>query len=197
MRGAARAAAAIGYVGAGTIEFLRDDDGALCFMEMNTRLQVEHPVTEEVTGLDIVREQLRVAAHHELSVRQEDVRFEGSAIECRVNAEDPADGFRPTPGRLTTFELGAPQAKVPGTVRVDTHLAAGDEVPPYYDSLIAKVIAHGATRGAAIDTMIAALKEARVEGVATTIPLHLAVLDSAEFRAGEYSTLAIPGWPPR
>jgi len=195
---AARAAAAIGYVGAGTIEFLRDEAGRLCFMEMNTRLQVEHPVTEMVTGFDIVQEQLRVAANHPLSIKQEDVHFEGAAIECRINAEDPSDGFKPTPGRLTAFELGSASSRQgAGTVRVDTHLAAGDEVPPYYDSLIAKVIAHGATREAAIETMIATLKTARIEGVRTTIPLHLAVLDSAQFRAGDYSTREIPGWPPR
>ena len=194
--GAARAAAAIGYRGAGTIEFLRNEDGQLCFMEMNTRLQVEHPVTEAVTGIDIVQEQLRIAAHHPLSHTQDEVRFQGAAIECRINAEDPADDFRPTPGRLTTFELGGSNTG-PGTLRVDTHLTAGDEVPPYYDSLIAKVITHADTREAAIETMLTTLRSARIEGVATTVPLHLAVLDSTEFRSGDYSTLSIPGWPPR
>jgi acetyl-CoA carboxylase biotin carboxylase subunit len=192
---AARAAAAIGYAGAGTIEFLRDEDGGLYFMEMNTRLQVEHPVTEMVTGVDIVLEQLRIAADHALALRQEDVRCEGFAIECRINAEDPARGFQPSPGRLARFEL--PAGAGPGRVRVDTHLAPGDEVPPHYDSLLAKVIAHGATRAAAIETMRNALQAARIEGVATTIPLHLAVLASPAFRKGEYSTRSIPGWPPR
>jgi acetyl-CoA carboxylase biotin carboxylase subunit len=191
---AAGAAAAIGYAGAGTVEFLRAPDGAIYFMEMNARLQVEHPVTECVSGLDLVREQLRVGAHQPLSVAQEEVRLSGAAIECRINAEDPAEGFRPSPGLVTAFEFPADLG--PGTVRVDTHVAAGDEVPPYYDSLVAKVIAHGETREEAIETMLACLRAARVEGVATTIPLHLAVLDSAAFRAGEYDTASIPGWTP-
>jgi acetyl-CoA carboxylase biotin carboxylase subunit len=196
---AAAAAAAIGYVGAGTIEFLREADGRIWFMEMNTRLQVEHPVTEMVTGVDIVKEQLAVAANRTLSFAQGDVAFEGAAIECRINAEDPAQGFKPTPGRLTAFELArTPQDGHDGVVlRVDTHLAAGDEVVPYYDSLIAKVIAHAPTRAGAIAALRSALADARVEGVATTIPLHLAVLGSPEFASGDYSTRAIPGWPPR
>ncbi len=194
-RRAARAAADIGYVGAGTIEFLRRPaDGRLCFMEMNTRLQVEHPVSECVTGVDIVREQLRIAAREPLALTQADVRFTGHALECRINAEDPADGFRPTPGVLTAFELAADAG--PGVVRVDTHLAVGDEIPPFYDSLLAKVITHGETRAEAIETMQRALGAARVEGVKTTIPLHLAVLASAAFQAGDYDTATIPGWSP-
>jgi len=141
---AARAAAAIGYVGAGTIEFLRDPSGRLFFMEMNTRLQVEHPVTEMIAGLDIVKEQLRIAANQRLSLEQAHLAPRGHAIECRINAEEPARGFRPSPGRLLAFEI--PKDKGPGTVRVDTHLAAGDEVPPLCDSLLAKVIAHAVTR---------------------------------------------------
>jgi acetyl-CoA carboxylase biotin carboxylase subunit len=190
-RRAAAAAAGIGYVGAGTIEFLRAPDGALYFMEMNARLQVEHPVSEMVTGVDIVEEQIRIAAGRELSV-DGDVEPAGAAIECRINAEDPTAGFRPAPGRLTAFELPADAG--PGEVRVDTHLRAGDEVSPYYDSLLAKIIARGDTREEAIETMLAALRSARVEGVATTIPLHLAVLASEEFRSGEYDTGSIPGW---
>jgi acetyl-CoA carboxylase biotin carboxylase subunit len=149
-----------------------------------------------VTGVDIVKEQLAVAANRTLSFAQGDVAFEGAAIECRINAEDPAQGFKPTPGRLTAFELArTPQDGHDGVVlRVDTHLAAGDEVVPYYDSLIAKVIAHGQTRAEAIETMTAALSAARIEGVATTIPLHLAVLASDAFRAGDYDTGSIPGW---
>jgi acetyl-CoA carboxylase biotin carboxylase subunit len=188
---AVRAAQSIGYVGAGTIEFLRAESGAIYFMEMNTRLQVEHGVTELVTGADIVVEQLRVAANERLSLAQERVRFSGSAIEVRVNAEDPSHGFRPSPGTLAAFEILRDLG--PGAIRVDTHVSAGDEVSPHYDSLIAKVIAHAATRDAAIETLLACLRAAVVEGVQTTIPLHLAVLDSAEFRAGRYDTRTIPG----
>jgi acetyl-CoA carboxylase biotin carboxylase subunit len=189
---AARAAAAIGYAGAGTIEMLRDAEGRMYFMEMNARLQVEHPVSECITGVDIVKEQLKVAANERLGLSQDRIVVRGHAIECRINAEDPAQGFRPSPGTLTAFAI--PKEAGPGTVRVDTHLAAGDEVTPYYDSLIAKVIAHAPTREKAIETMLRALAGARVEGVATTIPLHLAVLPSAEFASGKYDTSGIPGW---
>lgn len=192
---AAEAARTLGYCGAGTVEFLLDPaTGTLHFMEMNTRLQVEHPITEETTGVDVVAEQLRVAAGARLSLRQEDVAAKGHAVECRINAEDPADGFRPTPGLVTAFEFPADVG--PGRVRVDSHVAAGDRVSPHYDSLLAKVITWGATRDEALDTMAACLQGASVEGVATTIPLHLAVLDSPAFRSGTYSTAEIPGWPP-
>ncbi|MEM6571020.1 MAG: acetyl-CoA carboxylase biotin carboxylase subunit [Planctomycetota bacterium] len=191
---AANAAASIAYAGAGTIEFLADpDSGRLSFMEMNTRLQVEHPVTELVTGVDIVREQLRIAAGGALGFTQDGVALEGHAIECRINAEDPSDGFRPTPGTITTFDV--PHDRGPGRVRVDSHVTAGETVPPYYDSLIAKIITHAASRDEAIETMVRTLEGARIEGVATTIPLHLAVLASDEFRSGEYDTKSIPGWP--
>lgn len=189
---AASAAASIGYVGAGTVEFLRAPDGRLFFMEMNARLQVEHPVSEAVSGLDLVELQLRVAAGEPLPLRQEDVRLEGHAIECRINAEDPSRGFRPCPGRVERFEL-APGAD-PTEVRVDTHLTAGEVVPPFYDSLVAKVIARGPDRATAIERMTAALRASRVEGITTTIPLHLAVLESDAFRRGEYDTSSIPGW---
>ena len=189
---AARAAASIGYVNAGTIEFLRSAEGPIWFMEMNTRLQVEHPVTEMLTGLDIVKLQLSIAANERLALRQSDVRASGHALECRINAEDPAQDFRPAPGVLKRFEF--PLDRGPGKVRVETHLASGDEIPPYYDSLIAKVIAHGTTRDEAIATMLRTLADAEVEGVPTTIPLHLAVLASPEFRAGKYDTRTIPGW---
>ncbi len=191
---AARAAGAIGYTGAGTVELLRDRDGRLWFMEMNARLQVEHPVTELRTGLDLVREQLRIAANQPLPLEQSAVRFEGASLECRINAEDPARGFQPTPGRLATFDLAADRG--PGRVRVDTHLRAGDEVPPFYDSLLAKVVTWGRDRDQALETMVRALESSRVEGVATTLPLHLAVLGSAAFRAGDYDTSVLPGWPP-
>jgi len=188
----ARAAAAIGYTNAGTIEYLKSAEGALYFMEMNTRLQVEHPVTEMLTGLDIVKLQLEIAANRPLALAQADVKPSGHAIECRINAEDPANEFRPAPGVLKSFAI--PLERGPGKVRLETYLQAGDEIPPYYDSLIAKVIAHGKTREEAIATMLRTLAEAQVAGVPTTIPLHLAVLDSAEFRAGKYDTRTIPGW---
>ena len=191
---AARAAAEIGYVGAGTIEMLRAPDGKLFFMEMNARLQVEHPVSELTSGVDLVKEQLRVAANEPLGYDQSAIALSGHAIECRINAEDPARDFRPTPGTLEVFDLATEIDS--GTVRVDTHLRAGDTVPPFYDSLIAKVIAHAPTRQGAIDALRQALSASRVEGVSTTIPLHLAVLDSDEFRRGDYDTSRVPGWPP-
>jgi acetyl-CoA carboxylase biotin carboxylase subunit len=190
----AEAARSIGYSGAGTIEFLRDERGQLYFMEMNTRLQVEHSVTEMITGIDIVKLQLEIAANHRLRLAQRDVESRGHAIECRINAEDPAQGFKPSPGRLEQFEI--PRDLGPGRVRVETHLQAGDEVPPYYDSLIAKVIAHADSRERALETMSRALSAARISGVATTIPLHLAVLASSEFRVGKYDTRSIPGLRP-
>jgi acetyl-CoA carboxylase, biotin carboxylase subunit len=189
---AARAAAQLGYAGAGTIEFLRAEDGRIYFMEMNTRLQVEHPVTEMLTGIDIVHEQFKVAANRRLSFAQADVRPEGHAIECRINAEDPSQSFRPSPGTLERFDI--PREIAGARLRVETHVQAGYEIPPYYDSLIAKLIVHAPTRTRAIDAMLQVLSAARVEGVATTIPLHLCVLDSREFRAGEYDTRSIPGW---
>ena len=192
---AANAARKLGYENAGTIEFLRAPTGELYFMEMNTRLQVEHPVTEMVTGLDIAAWQLRIAAGERLSVAQADVPFRGAAIEVRINAEDPTQDFRPSPGKLEAFEF--PKDLGPGTVRVDTHLVVGDRVTPHYDSLLAKVIAHGATRDEAIETLLRTLRASKVKGVHTTIPLHLAVLDSKEFRSGNYDTASIPGWPAR
>ena len=179
----AKAVAAIGYVNAGTVEFLRDEEGNLYFMEMNTRLQVEHPVTEMVTGFDIVKEQLRIAANCPLSITQDDVTMTGHAIECRINAEDPAEGFRPDPGTLEVFE--PPQAD---TVRVDTHIRAGYTIPPFYDSLICKLIVGGKDREGAIANTIDALKNFKIEGVKTTVPIHLDILASDEFRQGTYST---------
>jgi acetyl-CoA carboxylase, biotin carboxylase subunit len=179
----ARAVAAIGYTNAGTVEFLRDEDGKLYFMEVNARLQVEHPVTEMVTGFDIVKEQLRIAANCPLSIRQEDVTLKGHAIEARINAEDPACGFKPDPGTLTAFE-----PPVGESVRVDTHIRAGYTIPPFYDSLICKLVGHAADRKGAIETTIKALREFRIEGVKTTIPIHIEILSSPEFRQGNYST---------
>jgi len=190
-RAAAAAAASVGYAGAGTIEFLRrPDTGQLCFMEMNTRLQVEHPVSECVSGVDIVQAQLRLAANQHLDMSQDEVQLRGHSIECRINAEDVRHNFRPTPGTVRVFDL--PTSPGPGMVRVDTHLSAGDRVPPQYDSLLAKVIVHADTRQLAIETMLRALRSARVEGVETTIPLHIAVLSSPEFTRGEYDTGSLP-----
>ena len=190
-RTAADAARRIGYVGAGTMEFLLDGD-VLRFMEMNTRLQVEHTVTEERTGLDLVVAQIEVAAGRRLRWGQADVAFTGHAIECRINAEDPYAGFRPAPGRITRWKSPEPQG---GAVRVDTHVTDGYVVPPHYDSLLCKVIARGADRDEAIDRMAVALEQLVCEGVPTTVPMHLAILRSAAFRRGDYDTRSIPGWP--
>jgi acetyl-CoA carboxylase biotin carboxylase subunit len=188
---AVRAARSIGYVGAGTMEFLLDEGGTLRFMEMNTRLQVEHPVSELRSGLDLMIEMIRVCAGRRLSVRQQDVVLRGHAIECRINAEDPFEGFRPCPGTITRFV--APQGE---GVRVDTHVRDGYVVPPFYDSLICKVIVLGRDREDAIEKMICALSATVVEGIKTTIPMHLAVLRSRQFRECRYDTRKIPGWPP-
>ena len=192
LQAAVRAVRQIGYVGAGTMEFLLDDDGTMRFMEMNTRLQVEHCVTEMRTGVDLVTEQIRIAAGHRLSLTQDDVRLEGHAIECRINAEDPREGFRPGPGVIARWQAPA----TGGGVRVDTHVEEGYEVPPFYDSLLCKVIAHGTDRDAACDRMIAALGELVCEGVPTTVPMHLEILRSQAFRTHRYDTGRIPGWPP-
>ncbi len=173
----AEACRLIGYEGAGTFEFLYED-GIFAFIEMNTRVQVEHPITEETTGIDIVREGIRVAQGLPLSFRQEDVACVGHAFEARINAEDPTS-FAPSPGTVTRFEMpGGPG------IRVDSHMAAGGKVPPYYDSLIAKIIAHGATRDEALTRLRAALAEARIEGVATNLPLHARIVADAGFAAG-------------
>jgi acetyl-CoA carboxylase, biotin carboxylase subunit len=186
---AARAAAAVGYVGAGTMELLLDG-GVLRFMEMNCRLQVEHTVSEQRTGKDLVIAQIEVAAGRPLAWQQSDIALTGHAIECRINAEDPADGFRPAPGTITAWEPPSGDG-----VRVDTHVATGYVVPPFYDSLLAKVIVTAPDRDAAIARMIAALKAFRVGGVPTTIPMHIAILGSAAFRDNRYDTRSIPGWP--
>ena len=182
-----QAVAAIGYVNAGTVEFLRDEDGKLYFMEMNTRLQVEHPVTEMVTGFDIVKEQMRIAANCPLSITQHDITLTGNAIECRINAEDPDRAFKPDPGKITMFE--PPEVD---SVRIDTHIRPGYTIPPFYDSLICKLIGHGTHRSEAIDTTRKALQAFKVEGVKTTIPIHIDILSSDEFRKGTYSTRFIP-----
>ncbi len=192
LEAAVKATASIGYVGAGTMEFLLDGD-TLRFMEMNTRLQVEHCVSEQRSGLDLVELQIKVAAGHALPVTQDQVPLEGHAIECRINAEDPSDGFRPSPGVIHTWELPSTED---GTIRVDTHVAPGYEVPPFYDSLVCKVIARGPDRNAACDRMIEALQAMKVEGVKTTIPMHLQILQSEAFRTNDYDTRSIPGFDP-
>ncbi len=181
---AIRLAAAIGYVGAGTIEFLLDQDGSFYFMEMNTRIQVEHPVTEMVTGFDLVKEQIRVAAGEPMSIPQGDFsRLRGHAIECRVNAEDPYRNFQPCPGLITAYHPpGGPG------VRVDTHIYAGYSVPPHYDSLLAKVIVHGRDRTEALARMGQALDSFILEGVTTTISFLARVIRHPEFVAAEVDT---------
>ena len=179
----------LGYVGAGTVEFLRAPSGELFFLEMNTRLQVEHPVSELVTGIDLVEWQLRVAAGQRLTLTQDDIALRGHAIECRLNAEDPTQGFRPAPGLLTRFE--APDSwryAQAGPVRLDSHAVAGYRIPTFYDSLIGKLIVHADTREQAIERMLDALKQLDIEGVPTTRGVQRAVLDSDAFRSGEYDT---------
>jgi acetyl-CoA carboxylase, biotin carboxylase subunit len=172
----------IGYSNAGTIEFLLDEDGSFYFMEMNTRIQVEHPVTEMVTIDDLVAAQIRIAAGEEMNYTQDQLIFVGHAIECRVNAEDPVT-FTPSPGRITTLNLPSGAG-----VRVDTAIYDGYFVPPYYDSLIAKVIVHSRSRERAIARMRRALESMIVEGIKTTIPIHLKILNDPDFIAGNIST---------
>jgi acetyl-CoA carboxylase biotin carboxylase subunit len=182
-----QAVAKLKYRGAGTMEFLYEN-GKFYFIEMNTRLQVEHPVTEAVTGLDLVREQIRVAAGLPLSVTQEQIRFEGHAIECRINAEDPAT-FAPSPGRVTDFHA-------PGGlhVRVDSALYDGYRIPPYYDSLIAKLIVYGANRNDALMRLHRALEEFVIHGPKTTIPLQQAIIEAPDFIDGNYSIKWLERW---
>ena len=180
---AARGAASIGYRNAGTMEFLYDEDGSVYFMEMNTRIQVEHPVTEEVTGLDLVKEQLLVAAGVPMSFRQEDIRWRGHAVECRINAEDFEHGFRPSPGKVTYWH----KPGGPG-IRVDSHVYSGYSIPPYYDSMIGKLIAYGKDRPEAIRRAEIALDEMVVEGIKTTIPFHKIALRHPRFRSGDIDT---------
>ncbi|MGH7567854.1 MAG: acetyl-CoA carboxylase biotin carboxylase subunit [Gemmatimonadales bacterium] len=180
---AVKLAESIGYVGAGTIEFLLDEDGAFYFMEMNTRIQVEHPVTEMCTNFDLVKEQIRVAAGEPLRLVMNGNRLRGHAIECRVNAEDPARNFQPSPGQITAYHPpGGPG------VRVDTHIYAGYTVPPYYDSLLAKVVVHGNSREEALARMRQALDSFIIEGVTTTIPFLSRVMRHPDFGAGKVDT---------
>jgi len=171
-------AKAISYESAGTMEFLVDPDKNFYFMEMNTRIQVEHPVTEMITGVDLVQEQIRIAAGEKLRYRQKDIVVRGHAIECRINAEDPYR-FTPSPGRITSYHPpGGPG------IRVDTHIYAGYTVPPNYDSMVGKLIAYGATRDQAIRRMRIALSEMVLEGITTNIALHRELLHDSRFLRG-------------
>lgn len=180
---AIRCAQAVGYYSAGTIEFLLDKQKNFYFMEMNTRIQVEHPVTEMVTGIDVVKEQIRIAAGLPLSYKQEEIQFRGHSIECRINAEDPARQFMPSPGKITGLHIpGGPG------VRVDTHAYSEYVVPPFYDSLLAKLVTHGVDRNEAIAKMKRALEEFIVEGIPTTIPLQQLVMNDHDFMIGNVHT---------
>lgn len=177
---ARKAAQALGYTNAGTMEFLFED-GKFYFLEMNTRVQVEHPITEAISGIDIVKEQIRIASGAALGYTQEDIQFSGHAIECRINAEDPST-FIPCPGKITEWHA-------PGGlgVRVDSEIYSGYSIPPYYDSMIAKLIVHGKTRNAALMRLRRALEEFVIEGVKTTIPLHQEIISQAEYIDGQYN----------
>ena len=180
---AVRLAKAAGYYSAGTVEFIVDKDNNFYFIEVNARIQVEHPVSEMVTGIDLLKQQILVAAGEKLSLKQEDIVPRGHAIECRINAEDPSANFRPCPGKIE-------QIIAPGGfgVRFDTHVTAGYVVSPYYDSLIGKLIVHQPTREAAIETMTRALRELQVKGIATTVPLHLDLLSHSAFHEATIDT---------
>ncbi len=181
---AVKAAKAVDYTGAGTIEFIYDyRNKKFYFMEMNTRIQVEHPVTELITGVDLIKEQILVAAGEKLSIKQEDVTFKGWAIECRINAENPEKDFMPSPGKINMYlPPGGPG------VRVDSAVYTGYSIPPYYDSMVAKLIVHGATREEAIKRMERALSEFVIDGVHTTIPFHLNVMQHEAFKSGNFNT---------
>jgi acetyl-CoA carboxylase biotin carboxylase subunit len=179
---AVEAASAVGYANAGTVEFLLDEHRDFFFIEMNTRIQVEHPVTEGVTGIDLVKEQIQVAAGAPLSMKQSDITFHGSAIECRINAEDP-DTFTPSPGRISAFHMpGGPG------LRVDTACHVDCVVSPFYDSMIAKLISYGNNRTEAISRMRRALESFVIEGIKTTIPTQLRILADPDFQAGNFDT---------
>jgi acetyl-CoA carboxylase biotin carboxylase subunit len=180
---AIKCAKAINYVNAGTIEFLVDEKGAFYFMEMNTRIQVEHPITEMVTGIDIVKEQIRVAYGEKLSFKQEDVKMTGHAIECRINAEDPDNNFMPSPGKINTFI--APGGR---GVRLDTHAYQGYEIPPYYDSMIGKLICYGKDRAEAVAICRRALDEFVIEPIKTTVSFHKKVMNNPAFLKGKFAT---------
>jgi acetyl-CoA carboxylase biotin carboxylase subunit len=180
---AVKAAQSVGYVNAGTVEFILESPTQYYFMEMNTRIQVEHPVTEIVTGIDLVQWQLRVARGEALTFRQPDIRLQGHAMETRVNAEDAYNGFRPNPGLVSHVEFPAG----PG-VRVDSHIYSGYRIPEFYDSMIAKLIVHGVDRIDCMNKMRRALGEFRLEGVETSVPYVQALMEDPRFREGDYTT---------
>jgi acetyl-CoA carboxylase biotin carboxylase subunit len=186
--GAVALARSVGYRGAGTLEYLFDEaSGEVFFIEMNTRIQVEHPVTELVTGLDLVALMIRVAGGEPLPVRQEDVRAEGHAIEVRINAEDPSRNFMPFPGRVASL-------RIPEGARFDHFLYEGYAIPPFYDSLLGKLVVHAGTRDAAIDALGAALDGLEIGGVRTTVPLHRALCEDEDVRAGRVHTQWLEPW---
>lgn len=192
---AVAAAETVGYENAGTIEFLVDADENFYFMEMNTRIQVEHPITEMITGVDIVKEQIKIASGERLSISQDEVRLKGHAIECRINAENPQFNFAPSPG--TVDFLNVPSGGL--GLRVDTAMFAGAVIPPHYDAMVAKVITHGNTRDEAISKMNRALNEMVIEGIQTNLDFHIDLLSHPDFKAGSYTTdtlseVIIPDW---
>ncbi|MFA4981544.1 MAG: acetyl-CoA carboxylase biotin carboxylase subunit [Candidatus Omnitrophota bacterium] len=180
---AVKCAKSIGYLNAGTVEFLVDDNKSFYFMEMNTRIQVEHPITEAITGIDLIKEQLRIAFGDRVHYKQDDIKFSGSAIECRINAEDPDNDFMPSPGRITTLNLPGGRG-----VRLDTHAYCGYEISPYYDSMIGKLIVHGKNRTEAISICKRALDEFTIEPIKTTISFHKKVMNNPAFIRGKFST---------
>lgn len=182
-KAAIRLAEAVNYTNAGTVEFLVDEKGSFCFIEMNARLQVEHPITEMITGLDIVKLQLRIASGEKLRIRQRKVNFRGTAIECRINAEDPDNDFKPSPGTITFYSPPGGMG-----VRIDSHAHAGYEITPYYDSLLGKLITFAPTRKNSINLMRRALDEFEIEGVKTTIPLYRRICNSRRFVEGKLDT---------
>jgi acetyl-CoA carboxylase biotin carboxylase subunit len=182
-KAAIRIAEAAHYTNAGTVEFVVDDKGNYYFLEVNKRIQVEHPITEEVTGIDLVRQQILIASGEPLKISQSDVEFKGHSIECRINAEDPFDEFRPSPGRIEMYYQPGGRG-----VRVDTHAYAGYTIPPHYDSMIGKLITYGKDRREAMDKMSRALSEYMITGIKTTISFQQAILQDPNFRRGVYST---------
>ena len=182
-KAAIKIAEAANYTNAGTVEFIVDEKGSYYFLEVNKRIQVEHPITEEVTGIDLVKQQIMIAMGEPLKISQGDVQLKGHSIECRINAEDPFGDFRPSPGRIEMYY--APGGR---GVRVDSHAYAGYTVPPYYDSMIGKLIVTGKDRREALDLMNRALGEYMITGVKTTIPFQQAIMQDPNFRRGVYST---------
>ena len=182
-KAAIRIAEVANYTNAGTVEFIVDDAGNFYFLEVNKRIQVEHPITEEVTGIDLVRQQILIAMGEPLKISQSDVTFKGHAIECRINAEDPFDDFRPCPGRIEMYYSPGGRG-----IRLDSHVYAGYTVPPHYDSLLGKLISYGKDRREALDKMSRALGEFMITGVKTTVPFEQAILQDPNFRRGVYST---------